>query len=200
MGNRYRRVFFLVLLAGSLVASASPIQGLTLEDFEGYVNAAALNAAWVPSANGVETLETTQVFESEQALRIAYDCSAGDFSALYTYGVVQNWASYTTLSLMHHGESGNSGERLVVELIDQWGNSHEGDALVNATQAPAWTEYSIDISGWPNREWLKEVRIRLQADDGGQGVVYLDYMLLPSAIPVDQDTWSGIKSLYGARR
>ena len=200
MGNRYRFMFFLVLLAGSLVASAGPSRGLSLEDYESYVDDAALNAAWIPSANGLESLETSLIFEGDQAMKIEYDCAAGDFSTFYTYGVVQNWASYTTLSVMYLGDQSNSGERLVVELRDQWSNSFSGDAVVNATQASAWTEYSMDISGWANREWLSEVRIWLEGDSGGQGILYLDYMLLPSAIPVDQATWSHIKSLYGARR
>jgi len=199
MGNRYRRLFFLALLAGSLVASASPSHGLTLEDFEGYVDSAALSAAWVPSANGQEVLEMSEKFEGDQAMRIEYNCGAGDFSTLYTYGAVQNWASYTTLSLMYIGSGSNSGERLLVELRDQWGNFYKGDVVSNATQAVAWTEYSMDISGWANREWLKEIKIWLEAESWGQGVVYLDYLLLPSAISVDDDTWSRIKAIYGGK-
>ena len=70
MGNRYRFMFFLVLLAGSLVASAGPSRGLSLEDYESYVDDAALNAAWIPSANGLESLETSLIFEGDQAMKI----------------------------------------------------------------------------------------------------------------------------------
>jgi hypothetical protein len=198
MGNRYSWLFCSLVLAGSLLASAGPSLGLTLENFEGYVNSAELNSAWVPSTNGLETLETSSaiVFEGEHAMRVVYNCSASDFSTLYTYDVAQNWASYTTFSIMYRGSSGNSGERLVVELRDQWGGFLKGDATVNATLATGWTEYSMDISGWASREWVKEIRIWVEADGGGQGTLYLDYLLLPSAISVNDDTWSRIKAIY----
>jgi hypothetical protein len=200
MGNRSRLRVFLVTVLGSLAAFACPAAGLTLADFETYAGDGDLNAAWVPSANGVETLEFVKVFEGSKSMRVDYNCGVGDFSSQFVYGTVQNWVSYTTLSLMYVGMPGNSAESVVVELRDQWGNFFKGPAVLNATKASAWTEYSIDISGWPNREWVKQIRIWVEAEGWGTGAVFFDYMLLPSAISVDTDTWSAIKALYGGRK
>jgi hypothetical protein len=200
MGNRYRLIFFVIAAVGVLVASVGPSSGLTLENFEGYFSDSELHATWVPSSNGLESLEGTNVFEGDHAMRVDYDCSLGDFTTVYTYDVVQDWTSFTTFSLMFLGDAGSSGERLVVELRDQWGNFVKGSGVVNATQALSWTEYSVDISGWANREWLKEIRVSLEADAGGSGAIFFDYVFLPSAISVDGNTWSRIKNIYGNKK
>ncbi|MCK4546686.1 MAG: hypothetical protein KAW17_04505 [Candidatus Eisenbacteria sp.] len=200
MGNRYRLISLLVVAVGALVASTGPALGFTLEDFEAYVNNAELNAAWVPSSNGTEFLEATAVFERELAMGISYNCGLGDFSTVFTYDVAQDWTSFTTFSLMYLGTAGSSSERLVVELRDQWGNYVRGPAASGATQALGWTEYSMDISGWADREWMKEIRIWVEADGSGSGSIYFDYLLLPNAISVDGDTWSRIKSIYGNKK
>jgi len=200
MGNRYRMVCFLVLAAGSVVASSYSALGLTIEDFEGYASTAELLAAWAPSANGTETLEQTTVFEGDKAMRIDYSCAQGDFSTVFVYAVEEDWTSYSTFSLMYVGSAANSSEKLFVELRDIYGYFTKGPVVVNATKATAWIEYSMDISGWANRAWVKEVRIWLEADTYGSGTVYFDYLLLPSAISVNVDTWSRIKSMYAPER
>lgn len=200
MGNRYRLVRFLIVLAGSVVASNGPALGLTLEDFEGYVDTAGLVAAWVPSATGTETLEGATVFEGQKTMRVDYDCSQGSFLTVFTYDVEQNWSSYSTFSMMYLGTPELSGEKLVVELRDPWGGFWKGTVVVNATQAADWMEYSMDISGWASREWVKEVEVSIEADSGGSGTIWFDYLLLPSAISVNANTWTRIKSMYASTR
>ena len=108
--------------------------------------------------------------------------------------------SYSTFSLMYLGSAANSSEGLVIELRDIYGYFTKGPVVTSATKATAWTEYSMDISGWANRAWVKEIKIWLEADSFGSGTVYFDYLLLPSAISVDTGTRSRIKSMYAPER
>jgi hypothetical protein len=150
--------------------------GVILQDFESYADSTALNAdiSFIRSNTTVSLSMTESVSPGSQSLKLTGNNGVSPFfsqaellvplTSLYGVSSVDLWFK----------SGGGSGERLLVQLKDEFGTTlATSTAVPRATQNFAdWTLLSIDTSA--TTSGLRKVALFLQAQDFGTGNLYID--------------------------
>lgn len=150
--------------------------GFILQDFESYADSTALNAdISFTNSNATVALNTTMsVTPGSQSLELTSTNGSSPY-----YGVAELEVPLTSLFSVPQVDvwfksGGGSGERLEIQLKDQFGSTLVTSTNVSkATQDyPNWTVLSIDTTG--TTSGLKKVAIFLKAQDYGTGTILID--------------------------
>lgn len=168
----------------------------SVDEFDDYVDDAALQAAWVVThAKDAVVLRTPGYQTSTKALKLEYHNGADPWwtAVQMTFPSVQDWSDYRRFACRYMGmypdddPYGNSGERFFMRIYDEWGGYIDGPKISNATKTYEWVYYSIDISAWANRSNVAAVAIVLEPEDYGSGQIYVDRIHIDTLPPVLDD-------------
>jgi hypothetical protein len=168
----------------------------SVDEFDSYVDDAALQAAWVvDNAKDTVLLRTPGFSTSTKAMKIEYHNGADPWytAVTMTFGASQDWGEYRRVACRYIGmypdddPFGNSGEKFFVRLHDEWGGTLDGPKISNATKTYEWIEYEMDISAWGNRGSVAAVTFVLEPEDYGAGQLYVDRLHLDTWPPVLDD-------------
>ncbi|MCK4958640.1 MAG: LamG domain-containing protein, partial [Planctomycetes bacterium] len=191
----------------SEVWSFTPLNYEVIEDFE--------DGVWMALGNADITVESNIVYEGSQSMRIDYDDIGGDVSeAVLVFGTPLDLSAYTggkALSVMLHGEEGNSPEVMYFKLYD----SSMSATVVYPAQAGIvqyiwnpWVQWHIDLGDFSGMDLSDLVGMAIGfgdgSEDGNLGTVYVDDIRLyaPRCVPelvagdiVDEDCVAGLNDL-----
>jgi hypothetical protein len=197
---RVVHVFGVSLMLAFLWLSLAPVGAHAaikqVEEFDGYADDAALQAAWVVSnAKDQVVLKTPGYQTSTKSMKLEYHNNADPYytAVTMTYGTVQDWSDFRKLACRFMGfypddpPEGNSGERFFVRIYDEWGGWRDGPKVDNATKTYEWVYYSMDIDDWANRGHVAAVSLILEPQDYGQGQLYVDRIHLDTSPPILDD-------------
>ena len=171
------------------------VSSLVLDDMESYADAEFLEiwATWIDGfddpANGslaggaAGTPETVIVHTGDQSMPLDFDNSTAQFSeATRTFEQTQDWtrSGVQTLVLFFHGSDTNTGGGLYVKINDTR-VAYDGDPA-NLTAA-GWNEWRIPLAAMAGTDLSAVTSLTIGVDGGGEGVVYIDDIVLDSRTP-----------------
>jgi hypothetical protein len=165
-----------------------PGGGPTVEEFDQYVSNSQLRANWVVSdGKDAVSLKWPGYQGSIYSMKLDYDNGTDPYYAAVTrtFSSVRDWSEYDSLGCWYRGfypedpPESNSGEKFFLRVYDQWGGYSDGPRVSNATKTYDWTYYSMDISSWANRSWVRKVAVFLEPEDYGSGRFYVDRIHFP---------------------
>lgn len=160
----------LATLCVVFVPVAAP--ALVIEDFEGYADTAALEAAWVDQVGSpVQTLETTILYEGSQALRLDYASGVG--SLRHALSPDQDWTAYDFFQLWVYGDPTNSSEGISLGLAGSLGILGSVNAP-SATQIDSWTLIEYDLSLFAPLSSVNTIYLGMWPEDSGSGSIVID--------------------------
>lgn len=184
-----------------------------LDDYETYADTNELRDSWLYGANNLNYLLLSggpdgDPCQGAQYCALDYLCSQPPYQADLTleFDFQEDWSAYETLTLCYRGRPDpiNSSEGFQVILEDAYGGTYSGPYVSGATQCPGdyfpwcpWYDYQMDFSAWGNQGFVKKVIIRLIPETYGDGVFYIDYLLLEGPmIEAKQITWGALKAQF----
>jgi hypothetical protein len=177
----------IVAASATLVQSA---HALNVEDFESYANTAALEAKWQDTVGSpVQTLDTTEFHGGANSMKLAYNCGPTPFENQLTYSFASNqdWSAFNQLNIWIRSVDGaTSLENLTFQLKDEFGGTL-GGAVIDTQIGNAWTEWSIDLSGFSGLSGVRKMSFDVSAFDVvngyGAGTLYIDDISVVAPIP-----------------
>jgi len=208
-------VSLIIAFVGVLLAPMSAEAAVKeVEEFDGYVDDAALQAAWVVSHGKDQVVLKTPGYQtSTQAMRLEYHNNADPYwtAVTYTFASSQDWSEFRKMACRFMGmypddpPEGNSGERFFMRIYDEWGGYIDGPKISNATKTYEWVYYSMEIDAWAERTNVAAISVILEPEDYGQGQIYVDRIYVDTHPPVldDYETYTDTAELrdswlYGA--
>ncbi len=184
---RFAKGLTLVLaVSGWILAGSAWAAETVMDDFEGYGSDAEVQAVWVAATANASTGLSAVAYDGVQALKIALHNGQDPWwtNVVMTLPAPMDLTDYSRLTLRFRGLPGNSGEALLVQLKDEWGNWLDGPTVDRATQIYDYTEYAIDISGWAERSAFQTIEIHLPAQDYGASELYIDRVVADTFPPL----------------
>lgn len=165
-----------------------PPDTYTVDDFESYVDTAALQAVWAPDQYDKTGLISSCTLNTDHTKYMEINANLGqspsyDIMTKNLNGV--GWVGKTTLQIDYRGTSGKSAEKLEVEILDaaNWSNKWTSGAWVYPNDN-TWYTKTIDISGCPWLNNVGPVRVVVKAKDYGSTRVGIDNLKVISGNPV----------------
>ncbi len=163
-----------------------PGSWLMVEGFDYYTDDADLRASWIVAHAKDEIYLRDPGYLSPYAMKVEYHNETSPYwtGVKRTFDTVQDWSDYSELTCKYIGmyddddPQGNSGEKFYLRINDEWGGYIDGPRISNATKTYEFTDYSMDISSWPNRSNVQSVEVRLEPEDYGSGQIYVDRLRL----------------------
>ncbi len=179
----------IVAVSGLILAGSGWAAETVVDDFEGYASDVEVQAVWTAATANASTHVDPLAYDGVQALKIALHNGQDPWwtNVVMTLPVPMDLTDYARITLRFRGISGNSGEALVVQLKDEWGNWLDGAWVDRATQVLAYTEYAIDISGWAERTNFQTIEIHLPAQDYGASDFFIDRVVADTFPPIIDD-------------
>ncbi len=159
---------------------------LNIEDFDSYVDDAALQAAW----SDANIIDTSIVFGGDQAMDVKYSPAVYEFTK--TFAAPQDWTQQGVegLTFWIYGGPANSAEDLYVKLTDN--SSATGMAVTNGLpedlQSDTWVEVNINpADAGIDLQNVTEITIGIGDGSGaaGTGRLRIDEirLYLPRCVP-----------------
>lgn len=183
---------------------------VAVEDFESYTDDKGnrIYETWIDgygtTTNGSQVgyiqtpfAETTIIHGGKQSMPLSYNNTGGMTMSetTRTFASPQDWTKHgvTTLVLYFYGDPANPAGQIYVKLN---GTKVVYSGVANALKTPYWTQWNIDLaSAGANLKAITKLAIGVEGS--GQGMVYVDDILLYGAAPKPSEEMVWIEAESG---